>query len=97
VLFCISLQLGAMICFGLFAASVVSRLQFHGVRAAGCLIALFGGFLVVFDAIVGAMVMWNDASPRGHRSSASPARALLSRLWAGGPGFSIPCSLPECL
>ena len=50
VLFCIVLQLGAMICLGIFVATVISRMQFLGARAAGVYIALLGGFLVVADA-----------------------------------------------
>ena len=42
VLFCLVLQLGAMICLGLFTATVVSRLRFLGARAAGAYIALLG-------------------------------------------------------
>ena len=43
VLVCAALHFGAAIPLGIFAASVVSRLQFLGVRAAGASIALFGG------------------------------------------------------
>src|SRR6201995_410425 len=55
VLGCMFLQLDAMICLGLFTATVVSRLHFLGARAAGVYIALFGGFFVVFDAMAGTM------------------------------------------
>jgi hypothetical protein len=44
VLFCIVLQLGALICFGLFAVTIVSRLRFLGAKGAGAYIALLGGF-----------------------------------------------------
>jgi hypothetical protein len=63
VLFCLVLQLGAIICFGIFGATVVSRLQFLGARAAGTYIALLGGFLVVADAVVGAMTTWTMLRP----------------------------------
>jgi hypothetical protein len=93
VLFCIFLQLGAMICLGLFTATVVSRLHFNGVRAAGSLIALFGGFLVVFDAMVGAMVMWTLLHP-GVIDHPPLLLALYYLAYAlGGPGFSIPMGL----
>src|SRR5262245_20173907 len=38
------LQFGASIPLGLFAATVVSRLRFHGITVAGVTIAQFGGF-----------------------------------------------------
>src|SRR5256714_13731272 len=43
VLVCAFLQFGAAIPFGIFTATMVSRLRFLGVRAAGPSIALFGG------------------------------------------------------
>ena len=48
VLFCAALQFGAAIPLGIFTATVVSRLRFLGVRAAGTYIALFGGFATAF-------------------------------------------------
>lgn len=51
------LQLGALICLGLFAVTVVSRLRFLGARAAGPYIALLGGVLVLADAFAGTMAM----------------------------------------
>ena len=52
VLFCVFFQFGATICLGLFTATIVSRLQFLGLRAAGVQIALLGGFLMVFNGVV---------------------------------------------
>jgi hypothetical protein len=43
VLICTFLQFGALIPLGIFTATVVSRLRFLGVTAAGPYIALFGG------------------------------------------------------
>jgi hypothetical protein len=93
VLFCIFLQLGGMICLGLFTAAVVSRLHFLGSRAAGTYIALFGGFLVVFDAMAGTMAMWSMIHPA---VAAHPGVLLALYYLAyglGGPGFSIPMGL----
>src|SRR6267378_3411328 len=45
VLICAFLQFGAAIPLGIFTATMVSRLQFLGVRAAGAYIALFGGLM----------------------------------------------------
>ena len=63
VLFCIILQLGALICFGLFAVTIVSRLRFLGAKAAGTYIALFGGILVLADAFAGTMAIWTLLHP----------------------------------
>src|SRR5882757_6036624 len=46
------LQFGAAIPLGIFTATVVSRLHFLGVRAAGACIALFGGLMTVFSMAV---------------------------------------------
>jgi hypothetical protein len=93
VLVCMFLQIGAFICLGLFTATVVSRLHFLGARAAGVYIALFGGFLVVFDAMAGTMAMWTMIHP-----SVAPHSDVVIALYylaygLGGPGFSIPMGL----
>jgi hypothetical protein len=93
VVLCIFLQLGAMICLGLFTATVVSRLHFLGARAAGIYIALFGGFMVVFDSMAGTMATWAMVHP-----SVSPYPGVVIALYyigygLGGPGFSIPMGL----
>src|SRR5262245_40362221 len=49
VLICVFLQIGALIPLGIFAATIVSRLRFLGIDAAGPNIALFGGFMTVFN------------------------------------------------
>ncbi|HEX6496674.1 MAG TPA: hypothetical protein VF018_14385 [Acidobacteriaceae bacterium] len=93
VLLCLFLQLGAMVCLGLFTATVVSRLHFLGARAAGIYIALLGGFWVVFDAMAGTMASWAMIHP-----SVSPHPDVVIALYylaygLGGPGFSIPMGL----
>jgi hypothetical protein len=93
VLFCVVLQLGAMVCFGIFTATVVNRLHFLGARAAGTYIALIGGFLVVADAFVGAMAMWTMLRP-GVIEQPSLVLTLYYLGYAlGGPGFSVPMGL----
>jgi hypothetical protein len=92
-LLCITLQFGAWICFGLFTATVVSRLHFLGARAAGIYIALFGGFLVVADAFAGTMAMWTLLRPAVNEN---PTLVLALNYFAyglGGPGFSVPMGL----
>lgn len=93
VLFCIVVQLGAMVCLGLFTATMVSRLQFLGARAAGTYIALFGGFLVVADAVAGTMALWAMIHP-GVVDNQPVALALYYMAFGlGGPGFSVPMGL----
>lgn len=93
VLTCLFLQFGAIICFGLFSAVAVSRLQFLGVRSAGPWIALFGGFLTVFDALAGAFIGWTMIQP----AVAQQASVLIGLFYLfnafGGIGFSIPMGL----
>lgn len=93
VLACIFLQTGATVCLGLFTAVVVSRLRFLGIRAAGVSIALFGGFLTVFNAMAAALAIWTLLRP-GVNSDSTVVLALNYFSYAlGGPGFSIPMGL----
>ena len=93
VLFCILFQTGANICLGLFTAVAVSRLQFLGIRAAGVSIALFGGFLTVFDSIAGAMATWTLVRPAIAQTPSSILALNYFSYALGGPGFSIPMGL----
>jgi hypothetical protein len=93
VLACLLLQTGAMVCLGLFTAVVVSRLQFLGIRAAGVTIALFGGFLCVFDSVAAAFTTWTLIRPA---VVANPQLVVALNYLSyafGGPGFSIPMGL----
>jgi hypothetical protein len=93
VLLCLFLQSGATICLGLFAASVVGRLHFLGVRAAGLWIALFGGFLTVFNGLAAGLMVWTMIRPEiVYQPSALLSLYYLSYAF-GGPGFSIPMGL----
>jgi hypothetical protein len=65
VLICVFLQIGAQIPLGIFAASVVSRLRFLGIEAAGPNIALFGGFLAVFNSMASGFTTWAHDSSGG--------------------------------
>jgi hypothetical protein len=93
VLWCASLQFGAAIPLGIYAATVASRFQFLGVRVAGVFIALFGGFLAAFNIIVASQVMWAMSCP-GVAQNADVVRALYYVSFAlGGVGFSVPFGL----
>lgn len=90
---CASLQVGAMIPLGIFVATVVSRLRFLGVIAAGATIALLGGFMTVFDSTVSHLTMWVMTLPVvNHNALFLPPLYFVSYAF-GGPGFSIPMGL----
>jgi hypothetical protein len=93
ILICAVLQFGAAIPLGIFTATVVSRLRFLGVRAAGSYIALFGGLAATLNSIAAASVLWVMAH-RGIAEDATLVRALYYLQFAlGGPGYSVPLGL----
>jgi hypothetical protein len=93
VLICVFLQIGALIPLGIFAATIVSRLRFLGIEAAGPNIALFGGFLTVFNSMAAGFTTWAMIHPGVTQDlTITPALNYLSYA-SGGPGFSIPMGL----
>jgi hypothetical protein len=93
VLLCAFLQIGAVVCFGIFSVSVVSRLRFLGVRAAGAWIALLGGVLTVTNGFAAGFLVWVMVHP-GIGQDATLLLALYHLSYAfGGPGFSMPMGL----
>lgn len=93
VLICIFLQFGAIIPLGIFAATAVSRLHFLGVKAAGATIALFGGFMTVFDSAAACFTTWAMIHPGVTQDlTITPALNYISYAF-GGPGFSVPMGL----
>ena len=93
VLPCAFLQFGAAIPLGIFTATMVSRLQFLGVRVAGAHIALFGGLMAAFNMAASALVLWVMAYP-GIAQDSAVLRALYYLTFAvGGVGFSVPFGL----
>jgi hypothetical protein len=93
VLICVFLQIGALVPLGIFAAAIVSRLRFLGITAAGPNIALFGGFLTVFNSMAAGFTAWAMIHPGVTQDlTITPALNYLSYA-SGGPGFSIPMGL----
>ncbi len=93
VLICTFLQFGALIPLGIYTASVVSRMRFLGSRAAGPYIALFGGFMTVFDSAAAGFVLWAMIHP-GVAQDPTLLTALYYLSYAfGGPGYSVPIGL----
>ena len=92
-LMCGFLQFGAAIPLGIFTATMVSRLQFHGIRAAGVHIALFGGLMTVLNLAASALIQWVMAYP-GIAQDTGVLRALYYLSFAfGGVGFSVPMGI----
>ena len=93
VLMCGFLQFGASIPLGIFTATVVSRLRFLGIRAAGPFIALFGGLATSFNVAASALILWVMAYP-GVAQNGAVLRALYYLTFAlGGVGYSVPLGL----
>jgi hypothetical protein len=93
VLMCAFLQFGASIPLGIFTATLVSRLRFLGVRAAGPFIALFGGLATSFNLAASALILWVMVYP-GVAQDAAVLRALYDISYAfGGVGYSVPLGL----
>lgn len=90
VLLCAALHFGASIPLGIFTATVVSRLRFLGVRAAGTDIALFGGFLTAFTMMVASCVLWAMSYPDVAKDAAVMQAVYRIQFALGGPGFSVP-------
>lgn len=93
VLVCAALHFGAAVPLGIFTASIVSRLQFLGVRAAGATIALFGGFATAFTMLASSSVLWTLAQPgiAEDRTLVQALHWLVQTL--GGVGFPMPFGL----
>jgi hypothetical protein len=92
-LICAFLQFGAAIPLGIYTATIVSRLQFFGIRAAGPKIALFGGLWAASSVALCALILWVMAYP-GIAEDRGILRALYYLSFAvGGVGFSVPMGL----
>jgi hypothetical protein len=89
VRWCAFLQFGSAIPLGIFTATVVSRLRFLGVNAAGVWIAWYGGLAASFCISFSALVQWTLSAP-GISADGSIVRALHLLLFAmGGPGYTV--------
>ncbi len=93
VILCAFLQFGSAIPLGIFTATIVSRLEFFGVRAAGIKIALFGGFATCFMMMSNAAILWSMAHP-GIAQDGPLTLALYFIAFAmGGPGYFVSLGL----
>jgi len=86
------MQFGASVPLGIFTATIVSRLRFLGVEAAGVLIALFGGLAAAGGLASSALVQWVLAQPEIGTAGSEHALHLLAFAF-GGPGYVVPFGL----
>jgi hypothetical protein len=90
---CAFLQFGSSVPLGIFAATMASRLWFHGAKAAGVAIALLGGLAASTFVAISALAQWTIAQP-GIAEDAALTRALYFLIFStGGPGYSVPLGL----
>ena len=90
---CAFLQFGSAVPLGIFTMTMVSRLRFHRISAAGPWIALFGGILATLSIFVSSLIAWVLSQP-GIADDAAVTRALhLLAFATGGPGYSVPLGL----
>jgi len=92
-LLCAFLQFGSAIPLGIFATTMVARLKFLGVRAAGLEIALFGGLATAIGLVIGTSFLWATTFP-GIPENADLLHAIYRISFGiGGPGYSVPFGL----
>jgi hypothetical protein len=93
VLACAFFHFGAAIVLGIFTASIVSRLQFLGVRAAGAFIALFGGVATALNMLAEASILSVMTRPGIVENSGLVVALYHLQIAFGGVGFSVPLGL----
>src|ERR1700730_9541230 len=83
------LQFGSAVPLGVFTMSMVARLKFLGVRAAGADMALFGGLAPAMGLVIASCVLWAMTYP-GIPQDANLLQALYRVSFGlGGPGYSV--------
>lgn len=93
VLWCAFFQFGSAIPLGIYVVTMVSRLRFLGIKAAGSYIALFGGLMAAFNLALSALFEWVMAYP-GMAMNTQVIRSLYYAVYAvGGVGYSVPLGL----
>jgi hypothetical protein len=88
-LLCVFLQFGSAVPLGVFTMSMVARLKFLGVRAAGADMALFGGLATAMGLVISSCFLWAMTYP-GIPQDANLLHALYRVSFGiGGPGYSV--------
>jgi hypothetical protein len=75
--------------FGIYAATIVSRLRFLGVRAAGCYIALLGGFAAFGAIALSSLYSWVLSVPEVSASLPETRALYFLSFLSGGVGFAV--------
>src|SRR5258708_35970551 len=88
-LVCAFLQFGSAVPLGVFTMSMVARLKFLGVRAAGAEIALFGGVATAMGVIISSCFLWAMTYP-GISQDPNLLQALYRISFGlGGAGYAV--------
>jgi len=88
-LLCAFLQFGSAVPLGIFTLSMVARLRYLGVRAAGADLALFGGLATAMGLVISSCILWAMTYP-GIPQDANLLHALYRvSFGVGGPGYSV--------
>jgi hypothetical protein len=88
-LLCAFLQFGSAVPLGIFTMSMVARLKFLGVRAAGAEMAFFGGLATAMGLVISTCVLWAMTYP-GIPQDTNLLQALYRVSFGlGGPGYSV--------
>jgi hypothetical protein len=80
---------GSAVPLGIYTATVVSRLRFLGVRAAGTNIALFGGFAASGAIVASALCTWVLSVPEVSASLVATRVLYFLAFLFGGAGFAV--------
>jgi len=91
--FCAFMHFGSTIPLGIFTATIVSRLEFFGVRAAGTKIALFGGYATAVLTMGSSAVLWTMTLPIVAQDGSLAYALHFLNFALGGPGYSVPLAL----
>jgi hypothetical protein len=83
------LLFGSAVPLGIFAATIVSKLRFLGVRAAGAYIALFGGFAAAAALVLSGFFSWVLSLPDVNASVAAVRALFFLSFLFGGTGFAV--------
>ncbi len=92
-LLCAFLHFGSTFPLGIFTATIVSRLEFFGVRAAGTRIALFGGFTTAILTMASSAILWTMTIPAVAENGPLASALRFLNFVLGGPGYSVPFAL----
>lgn len=80
---------GSAVPFGIFTATIVSRLRYYGVRAAGTSIALFGGVTAAIALALSGAAGWTLSVPEVSASGAVVKAIYFLSFLSGGAFYAV--------